>query len=489
MPGFSQIPLTLRVPGAFAEVDPVVAQQGPGVFLFRTLLIAPGSATPGVVEPIKSALQAVEIFGSRSPAAQMAEAYFDAGASVPLDIIGVHTPGGVGNTFASTTCVVSGTIATPGTVFMYIAGTRFEVMASVDAATTAAALHLAIAECAGCLPVNASVVGASLTIEASFRGTAGNALDVRFNHLPGERFPGALSITSPPMTGGLGDPVYSEPVKNDVFAAIAGTRYDIVVHSIAAAPQMDEIAVEMESRADALVGFPGMSFVGFSGTHAALVALTGSRNNKFECVIGQEDQTDWAPVRAAAVAGQAAKFLQDDPVRPLTGRKLLPGFGPNSADEFTAAERDLLLHDGISTIRYDSQNRPNIERLITTYQETTGGSPDEAFLDVQTAFGLSYLRRSYTANFERQFATHKLADDGTVVGPGSVTVTPEIAKTDAVAWYGGMIRAGVAEDLAGFIENTTFERHASDPNRLEGFLAVNLQNQLRVSASLLQFQR
>jgi phage tail sheath gpL-like len=52
-----------------------------------------------------------------------------------------------------------------------------------------------------------------------------------------------------------------------------------------------------------------------------------------------------------------------------------------------------------------------------------------------------------------------------------------------------MVRAGVGEDLAGFIENTTFQRSASDPNRLEGFLAVNLQNQLRVSATLFQFQR
>ncbi|MEO2003993.1 MAG: phage tail protein, partial [Candidatus Poribacteria bacterium] len=272
-------------------------------------------------------------------------------------------------------------------------------------------------------------------------------------------------------------------------ALVAAPRYDVVVHPCATATAMDAVGAMMESRAGALVGFPGMAFVGFSGTHAALLALTGSRNNKFECVIGQEDQPDWAPIRAAAVAGQAAKFLQDDPVRPLTGRKLLPGYGPSIEDQFTLAERDLLLHDGISTIRYDSQDRPNIERLITTYQETTGGSPDEAFLDVQTAFGLAYLRRSYTANFDRQFASHKLADDGTVVGPGSVTVTPEIAKADAVAWYGGMIRAGVAEDLDGFIENTTFERHASDPNRLEGFLAVNLQNQLRVSATLFQFQR
>jgi phage tail sheath gpL-like len=485
MPGFSQIPITLRVPGVFAEVDPVVAQQGPGVFPFRAIIIAQGT-TPrtvasNIVTPTTSSKQAREFFGAGSTAHLMAEAYFDSGAGVALDVVTLAYA--AGSVAATTTCVVSGTIATPGTVFLYVSGVRIEVTASVDVNTTAAAIRAAINADTD-LPVFATGSAASVIITAKNNGTASNSIDVRFNHLPGEDFPGAISITAPAMAGGVG-----EPFTAGVDALLAATRYDVVMTAYATATQMDYYATMMNDRADALVGFPGMHFVGASGTHAALVALTGTRNNKFECVVGQEDQPAWAITRGAAVAGQAAKFLQDDPVRPLTGRKLLPGLGPNTADQFTLAERDLLLHDGISTIRYDSQGRPNIERLITTYQETTGGSPDEAFLDVQTAFGLAYLRRSYTANFGIQFASHKLADDGTVVGPGSVTVTPAIAKADAVAWYGGMVRAGVAEDLAGFIENTTFQRSATDPNRLEGFLAVNLQNQLRVSATLFQFQR
>jgi phage tail sheath gpL-like len=484
MPGFSQIPLTLRVPGAFAEVDPVVAQQGPGVFPFRALIV--GTKKTGspignlVIRPTTSATQAAEDFGAGSTAHLMAAGYFDSGAGVPLDVVTVNLPGG---SAAAGLFTVSGTIATPGTVYVYVAGVRMTVQASVDTATTGLAIMDAVNANTN-LPVTASGAGTTFSLTAKHVGLIGNSIDVRFNHLAGEAFPGAISITEGKLAGGVGEPTYA-----GLSAIIAANRYDIVIDAYSTATSLDFWATEMSARADALVGFPGMFFAGASGTHAALVSLTGTRNNKFECVVGQEDQPAWAVTRGAAVAGQAAKFLQDDPVRPLTGRKLLPGFGPNSADEFTLAERDLLLHDGISTIRYDSQGRPNIERLITTYQETTGGSPDEAFLDVQTAFGLAYLRRSYTANFAIQFASHKLADDGTVVGPGSVTVTPAIAKADAVAWYSGMVRAGVGEDLAGFIENTTFQRSASDPNRLEGFLAVNLQNQLRVSATLFQFQR
>ena len=104
-------------------------------------------------------------------------------------------------------------------------------------------------------------------------------------------------------------------------------------------------------------------------------------------------------------------------------------------------------------------------------------------------FGLAFARRSYAAHFARQFPNHKLADNGTPAGPGSAIVTPEIAIADAVAWYKGLVREGICEDTAGFIANSTAQRHASDPNRLELFLAVNFVNQLRVTAALLQFRR
>ena len=118
MPGFSQIPITLRVPGAFAEVDPVVARRGPGVFPFRTLIVGQrtslGSILTNIIRPTTSTIQAREEWGPGSTAHLMAAAYFDAGSNVALDM--VCPPSTAGQVAAQTTCVVSGTIATPGTV-------------------------------------------------------------------------------------------------------------------------------------------------------------------------------------------------------------------------------------------------------------------------------------------------------------------------------------------------------------------------------------
>lgn len=491
MPGFSQIPISLRVPGAYAEIDPVVKSQGPGVFPLQALIIGQriesgntGGLTPGTVSELTlqattSVEQAREEHGPGSISHLMAKEWFSQGGGVALDIISQDEVGEI----AASIHVISGTITSPGTVYVYIAGRRVEVTVSTSASVAAGQIRAALQALDG-LPVYISGSGVNVIYNAVHSGLSSEGIDIRYNHLPGEKFPGSLSITNPAMAFASGNADVS-----DVFPAIAGKRYDIIVSTFTDTTNLNLIQTELEARADALVGYPGMHFSALAGTQAALASIGRARNNKFECLIGMEDQPVWPQIRAAGVAAQAAILLQEDPVRPLTGRKLLSGQGSAESDKFTTAERDLLLHDGISTLRYQAGNRPTIERLITTYQETAGGSPDEAFLDVQTAFGLAFLRRSYVAHFDTQFASHKLAANGTPIGPGSVTVTPEIAKADAVAWYSAQVTEGVAEDLAGFIDNTTFQIASADPNRLEGFLAVNLQNQLRVSATLIQFAR
>jgi phage tail sheath gpL-like len=472
------------VPGAYAEVDPVVASQGPGVFPLQALIIgqktSAGTVTALTLTPTTSVEQAREEHGPGSIGHLLAKDWFSQGGGVALDMICQDDASG---TPAASTHVVTGTITAPGAVLIYVAGERISITVSTDASTAAGQIRTAL-QALPDLPVTVTGAGANIILTANNDGTAGNYIDIRYNHLPGEAFPGALAITNPVMTSGATDPVVSA-----VFAAIAGKRYDVIVSAFTDTTSLNLIQTELEARAVALVGHPGMHFSATANIHGSLVSQGDARNNKFEVLIGMEVQPVWPQMRAAGVAAQAAILLQEDPVRPLTGRKLLAGQGPAESDKFTTAERDLLLHDGISTLRYQAGNRATIERLITTYQETSGGSPDTAFLDVQTAFGLAFLRRSYVAHFDIQFASHKLAANGTPIGPGSVTVTPEIAKADAVAWYSAQVTEGVAEDLEGFKTNTTFQIASADPNRLEGFLAVNLQNQLRVSATLFQFAR
>ncbi len=481
---FSQIPDTLRVPGVFVEVDPTVASTGPGVFPFRCLIIGQktASGTVAALTPRRTTRisQAREEHGPGSLSARLAKAWLEANSIVELDVVSIEDGGAVK---ATSTLTIGGTIATPGTIYVYVCGTRYAVLAQTDVTVTAAAIVAAVTADTDS-PVTAGNVAGVITFTAKNGGEFGLDYDLRTNHLDGEDLPGSLTAVATAWIDGASNPDIST-----TFAGIAGTRYDVILHAYVDTTNLNLLKTEMEARADALQGDPGVSFSGLTGTQSALAALGNVRNDKFACFVGMESFPGVGAYRAAAVAGQAGRFLQDDPVRPVTDRKSIAGFGPSPTDRFTPAERDLLLHDGVSTIHYDRSNVASVERLITTYQETAGGSPDEAFLDVQTSFGLSFVRRSYAAHFATQFPNHKLADNGTPTPAGTTIVTPDIAKADAVAWYGGLVAEGICEDLPGFITNTTVNRHSSDPNRLELFLAVNLVNQLRVTAALLQFTR
>ncbi len=488
---FDQIPITLRTPGAFVEVDSTVAQSNVGTFPFKALLIGQrttaGTVAQLIVKSTTSALQAREEHGPGSISHLFAEAFIAENPLTSLDVASIDDlPGGVA---AAGRLAFGGTIANPGTSIFYVSGTRILVACLTDLSTCATNLAAAINAVTG-LPVTAAVgtPTSAVVVTAKNDGVAGNRIDLRINHLPGEELPPGLTMTISAMgieTAGSGDAVIS-----DVFAAISGVHYDVICHAWPHdTANLDLMETEMAARADALVGQQGVVLLCHSGTHSALVAVGNARNDEFASMAGVESVPGWDIVRGASIAGQAARFLELDPVRPLTGRRKLRGFGPSDSAKFTDSERDLLLHDGMSTLRYDRGNKAEIERLVTMYQQTTGGSPDEAFLDVQTMFGLSFVRRSYVAFMERQYPNHKLAIDGTPIASGSPTVTPQIAKGEASGWYAGLVREGICEDLATFKAQSVFQISGTDPNRLEAFLAINFVNQLRVIAVKLQFKR
>lgn len=479
---FSEIPDSYLRPGVFVEVDPTVAQQGPGVYPFRALVVgertSAGTAAALEVKRTTRISQAREQHGPGSLTHLLAEAWLRANPVVELDVVSVASTG----VAATQTVTFTGTPTSPAVLAVYIAGKRLQVLCQTSATVCGDALEAAVTADPD-LPVTASNAAGVVTITAKNTGSLGNSIDIRVNHLVGEETPDGITVAVAAGTAGTGEGDLSS-----VFAAIAGTHYDVIVHPYIDATNLDALQAELAARADALVGQQGHGFSATTDSHANLQTLGDSRNEKWETIIGLETFPGWGPVRGAAIAGQAARYLQEDPARPLTGRAPLRGYAPADADKFTANERNLLLLDGISTVRYDSSDTPEIERLVTTYKETGGGTPDPAFRDVQTMFSTAFTRRSWVAHFAASFPAHKVADNGTPAPPGSAIVTPDMGKADAVAWYQGLIQQGIAEDLDGFVANTRVQRHATDQNRLEFFLAVNYVDPLYVTATLLQIQ-
>lgn len=192
-------------------------------------------------------------------------------------------------------------------------------------------------------------------------------------------------------------------------------------------------------------------------------------------------------VVAATNAAVAAKSLSIDPARPLQ-TLALPGIkAAGLASRDLKAERNIKLHEGVSTTFVDAGGNVCIERQITTYTTNALGAEDPSYLDVNTLATLAYLRYSTRTRINLRFPRHKLADDGTIVAPGQAMVTPSIIKAELVALAGEWAEMGLIEDLAGFKDSLIVERNANDRNRVDVLASPNLVNQLRIFAEQIQF--
>lgn len=474
------VPDSWRVPGVYIDVEPSLAGTGPGAFPLRALLIAPPAAGAtvvlGEIVTITRPQQAFDYFGLNSVAGYMAAAWLEANPYTQLDATRSDIGGG---SKASGYFILGGSISTPFVAAFYVGGVRIEALMETSPTVCGDNLVAACNEArdAGLIPFNASNTGGNVELEAIAEGTIYHSMDFRVNHLPGEAWGDPnLTVAAIDPVGGAGTPSITQ-----ALAAAAGTRYDVVIHPFVDATLLDQIQLDMEDRADALKGWPGMAIVGRHDTQANLATLGDGRNDRFLCIVGMESFPGWDVVRGAAVAGMAARYLQEDPVRPVSGRAYLSGYGPSDGDAFTPEERNLLLLDGISTLHYGDDARGIVERLITTYQETAGATPDETFSDLQTMFGLAYCRRSYVARFAARFPAHKLVPDGTLARPDAHIVSPELALDDAIGWYRGLVELGICTDAAGFARDSSARINPVDENRLEIFLAIRLARQLRVT--------
>jgi phage tail sheath gpL-like len=125
---------------------------------------------------------------------------------------------------------------------------------------------------------------------------------------------------------------------------------------------------------------------------------------------------------------------------------------------------------------------------VTTYQKNVWGQPDPSYLDVETLATIQYFIRYLRSRILQKFPRSKLADDGTVFGPGQAIVTPRIIRAELVAAYSEMMSLGIVENIASFKALLIVERDQTDPNRVNVMASPDLVNQLRILAVLVAFR-
>ena len=494
---FGEIPYDWRVPGSYMEVRPNYATIGLVPFPSRLLIIgqklAAGSAAVNTPILITRPDQAAAAFGLGSQAADMVNTALKADPTSTITAIGVADAGGA--TAATANITVTGTATAAGQIYAYVQGRRIRVpVGAGDAlATIQTAFAAAVAQASG-LPVTAgagSIASSTLTISLTARqaGLIGNEIDVRFNLNAGDAFPPGLTVLvagaqQATLSGGTGSPDITS-----ALSAVASDWYTDIAIGWNDATNVGVFTTELARRYTAMGRLDAHGYIAKPGTLGTLASYGLALNSQFLTCVGLKAPVSPSWIIAASLAAVARFNLTNDPARQMRTVPLPGVIGPAPADRFIPSEEDALLRDGIATVHTHSDGSVICDRIITTYQTSTLGVIDAAWLDIMVPKVMTRLRYDWRSFLGLVYPRNKLADDGALAGEYDDTVvTPGRMRS---SWAG---RCRLYEQF-GWIENSKataaaslFVRDQSDRNRLNTRQEVRIIGNLMVLAGALEFQ-
>lgn len=483
---FEQIPVNTRVPFAYIEFNNTNAKNGASIQPFKTLVIgqslSAGTKDSLTFNPVTSEDQAREYFGAGSQLYTMLKAFFAQNQNT--SVVAVPVDDDASGVSAVGEVLFAGTATASGVVYCYVAGKAYKIsVVSTDtAAEVCAALVAEINDDVDRI-VTAAVDGSvpeQMNLTARNKGEFGNEIDLRFNYYDTETTVAGITHTVTSFTGGSVNPDIA-----DVIAVLDDTQYNVVVMPWSDTANLNLLETELASRWAANRQIEGHAFLGKRDSYANLLTYGDARNNKHETVIPCNGPSSPWDI-AAQVAAEVAKQMQIDPARPVQNLVLNTVLAPSSSETFSLEERNLLLYDGISTLKV-SGGKVYIERLITTYQTNGAGADDESYLRVETMFTIAYIRYDFRTDFYLKFPRHKLADDGTRFGEGQPVVTPKIAKAFCLTKFTQWEDKALVEGFQQFKDDLIVERNSTNTDRLDILLPPNLVNQMRVLGAQIQF--
>jgi phage tail sheath gpL-like len=482
---FNTIPVDIRTPGQYIEVDNTKAVRGLPSQNRRVLFIgnklAAGAAIANQLYRINSAAEAAGLFGRGSVLQEMLVAARVANIETDFWAIGMIDE--VAGVQATQTVTVTGPATAAGTISLMINGTRVAVgVASGDAAAAIATAIAAAVTAWADAPVTAAAAAAVATLTAKHKGAFTSDIDCRVNYYDGEVLPAGVGVVVAAGVAGTTNP--------DVATALATIAdeafYDIVTpwNDVA---NIGKLEVALAARWGGMDMRTGHAWGGKLGTQANLSTFGAARNSPHSTFIGYKSAPQptyvWASVFAVVCEASGAI----DPARPFQTLPLPGILPPARADRFTRQERDLLLRDGISTFTVDQGGNVLVERVITTYQVNAYGIDDISYLDLNTKWTVDYIRYAVRARIALRFPRHKLADDGTSFAPGQAIATPNMIRGELLALGRDLESAGIIENFNQFKDDLVVVRSLSDRNRVNCILPPDIVNQLRVFAASVQY--
>lgn len=484
---FLTIPIDWRVPGAYIEIDHTKAVRGLPVMSHKMLIIGQrltaGTVAAGVLTRVTRKEDGVNYFGRGSMLAQQIEAALKVNPYTECYALALDDAGA--GVAATQTITVTGTPTESGTLYLYIGGRRLTVavMASEAVADIATAIAAAVtADADG--PVTATSALGVATLTARHKGVEGNDIDVRLNYYTGEFTPKGITVAIADGVTGTGNP----DVANAITAMASMNPYTIL-SGLSDAANIAALETELASRWGGMDMRAGHVFAHKNDTYANLATFGSARNSAHSTITGLKDSPT-LPWVIAAQFGAAVEFAgANDPARPFRSISLPSVLAPKEADRFTDTERNLLMHDGISTIIFDQAGSAMVEQVLTTYQQNSFGMEDVSLLKLNTKWTVDYMRYVFRFAVLRDFPRHKLAGDDVLprIQPGQAIATPKLIRNTLIAAAQELERAGLLENLDQFIQDLNVVRSTADVNRVNAILPPDLVNQFDVFAAAVQY--
>jgi len=484
---FLTIPTDWRVPGQYIEIDHTKAVRGLPGMARRILLLgqrlASGSVAAGILTRVTRKEDGVNFFGRGSMLAQMITAAIKVNPYTEMWALALDDLGaGTASTF---TITVTGSPTEAGTPYLYVGGKRLAIGITIGQTPTEIATAIAAAVNADLdLPVTATSAVGVVTLTARHKGAETAGIDVRWNYYSGETMPAGITAAIAAGVVGTGNP--------DVLTAIAamstGAYYSIVMPWSDAA-NMTAMETELQSRWGGMDMRAGHVFAFTARTAAGLSTYGSARNSPHSTVFGLNKSPSLPWVIAAQAAAGVEFRGSNDPAVPFRGIALPDVLAPAEADRLTMTERNLVLHDGISTIIFDESGAAIVEQVVTTYQTNSFGMDDRSLLKLNTKWTVDYMRYVFRFAVARDYPAHKLAGDDVLerIAPGQKIATPRLIKNTLIAAAAQLEYVGLLEDLDGFKENIQVLRSEADECRVNAVLPPNVVNQFDVFAAAVQF--
>lgn len=485
---FMTIPTDWRVPGQYIEIDHTKAVRGlPG--MARRILVlgqrlATGILPAGVLTRVTRAADGVNYFGRGSMLAQEIAAAIKVNPYTEMWALALDDlPAGVA---ATQTITITGTATEAGTAYLYIGGKRIAV--GITSGQTAALIATAIAAAVNAdldVAVTATAAAGVVTLLSRHKGVEGNNIDVRWNYYDGETMPKGITAVTAVAVAGSGNP--------DVLTAIAAIS-NSAAYSTIIMPWVDTanlVAMENElvGRWGGMSMRTGHAFSFKSGTASGLSTFGSTRNSPHSSIPGLNKSPSLPWVIAAQFAAGVEFRGGNDPAIPFRGIELPDVMAPLEADRFIDTERNLLLHDGISTIIFDESGKAMVEQVVTTYQTNTFGMDDRSLLKLNTKWTVDYMRYIFRFAVARDYPAHKLAGDDVLarIAPGQKIATPKLIRNTLIGAAMQLEYVGLLEDLEGFINDLNVVRSIADEDRVNAIMSPNVVNQFDVFAGSVQY--